>query len=327
MNHHALTHSDAFETWRQEIGPTHYAFQHGGATFILLNNVAYLEPRRTQKGERGYIGRIGKEQLQFVRNVLRHVPRNHLVAVSMHIPLVSFEDPLSAPDNTADRHELLALLSGHPHTVSFSGHSHTTEHHYLGRDHRFARAEPHHHHVLTAACGSWWSGPADARGIPVSDSRDGTPKGFHVLSVDGNRYTTRFVPTGCEQASSMRILVPGALKASQPRLTNVSAGVVASHWGQNLVLVDVFDGGPRTRVRLQIEDRNELIAMERVAVPDPFVADLYARHRETCKPWVEAGVSSHMWVADVPGISAGSLRAFTVHVVDEYGRANSMTMI
>lgn len=316
----------AFETWKQQIGPTHYAFQHGGATFILLNNVEFLEPARVPKGGRGYLGRIGEDQLHFVRNVLRHVPRNQLVAVSMHIPLVSFEDPLSAPDNTADRHQLLALLSGHPHTVSFSGHSHTTEHHYLGREHWFARPEPHHHHVLTAACGSWWSGPPDARGIPVSDSRDGTPKGFHVLTVDGNRYTTRFVATGGGPVSKMRILLPDAPEASQTLLNKVSLGVVATQPGRNRVLIDVFDGGSRTRVRLQIEGDNELIEMKRVAVPDPFVADLFARNRETCKPWVEAGLSSHMWVADVPAAFVERSREVTVHIVDEYGRANSMTM-
>jgi hypothetical protein len=326
MNLGALTQPDAFETWRQQMGPTHYAFQHGGATFIVLNNVEYLEPGRARKGGRGYLGRIGEEQLHFVRNVLRHVPKDQLVAVSMHIPLINFEDPLSAPDNTADRHRLLAILSGHPHTVSFSGHSHTTEHHYLGREHGFARSQPHHHHVLTAACGSWWSGPADARGIPVSHSRDGTPKGFHILTVDGNRYTTRFVATGCDPASSMRILLPDAPEASQTQLTKVSLGTVAMEPGRNRVLVDVFDGGTRTRVRLQIEGSNEPIEMERVAMRDPFVTDLFARHRETCKPWVEAGLSSHMWVADLPAAFAERSGEVTVRVMDEYGRTNTKTM-
>lgn len=34
---------------------------------------------------------------------------------------------------------------------------------------------PHHHHVLTAVSGSWWSGPLDRRGIASADSRDGHP--------------------------------------------------------------------------------------------------------------------------------------------------------
>ncbi|HEU4497708.1 MAG TPA: hypothetical protein VFR60_00080, partial [Sphingomicrobium sp.] len=62
----------AFETWKRIFGPTHYAFQYAGATFILLNNV---EP---QSGGRGYRGCIGERQLRFVANVLRHVPKDHL---------------------------------------------------------------------------------------------------------------------------------------------------------------------------------------------------------------------------------------------------------
>ncbi len=67
----------AFETWKQQIGPTHSAFQHGDATFILLNNVVHLETGRVSKDGRPYCGCIGETQLAFVRNILRHVPRDH----------------------------------------------------------------------------------------------------------------------------------------------------------------------------------------------------------------------------------------------------------
>ena len=167
----------AFETWRREIGPLHYAFQYGEATFIILNNVDPFVRGHHRGGERGYVGRIGDARLHFVRNVLRHVPREHLVVVSMHIPLVTYEDPTHPSDNTTNAAILLEILSRRPNTVSFSGHSHTTEHHYLRPARGLHAARPHHHHVLTAACGSWWSGPADTVGVPQSVSRDGTPRG------------------------------------------------------------------------------------------------------------------------------------------------------
>jgi hypothetical protein len=40
----------AFETWKRFIGPTSSAFQYAGATFILLNNVDYLERSRMEGG-------------------------------------------------------------------------------------------------------------------------------------------------------------------------------------------------------------------------------------------------------------------------------------
>ncbi len=150
----ATGNARALDTWKRDMGPDHYAFQYAQCTFILLNNVDYLGAGSSPVGGRLYTGRIGRPQLDFVRNVLAHVPKDHLVVVSMHIPLRSFENPSAPGDNTADCAELMGLLAGFPHTVSFSGHSHTTEHHYLGREDGFDRATPHHHHVLTAFCGS-----------------------------------------------------------------------------------------------------------------------------------------------------------------------------
>lgn len=72
----------AFETWKRFIGPTSYAFQCAGATFILLNNVDYLE-RSRMEGGCSYRGLFGDKQQRFVANVLRHVPPDQLVVVSM----------------------------------------------------------------------------------------------------------------------------------------------------------------------------------------------------------------------------------------------------
>lgn len=320
MNLDSPSHRHAFETWKREIGPTHYAFQHAGATFILLNNVFYHGAGNAPRGQRGYRGLIGERQLRFVENVLRHTPREHLVVVSMHIPLVNFEDPASAADNTADRRRLLEILSRHPRTVSFSGHSHTTEHHYFGRESGFTGAAPHHHHVLTAACGSWWSGPRDHRGIPVSDSRDGSPRGVHVLTVDGDAYVTRFVPTGLAASRQMRIMVSsrGCTDPSVAFSSRLPEGAPTQ------VTVDVFDGGPQTSVTLELEGMGlEPIEMARIAAPDPYVVDMFARHPELLKPWVKPAVSSHVWSAVLPcGIGPGAYR-LVARARDQYGREHA----
>ena len=145
-------------------------------------------------GEGVYEGRLDATQLEFVRNVLTHTPPDTLIVMVLHIPLRTYLGPKDPVVSTVNTAALLELLSGRPNTVSLSGHTHTTEHHYFGSEDGFAGGSPHHHHVMTAVCGSWWSGPYDHRGIAVADSRDGSPNGFHVLSVEGNRYTTRFVP-------------------------------------------------------------------------------------------------------------------------------------
>ncbi len=307
----------AFETWKREIGPTHSAFRYAGATFILLNNVDYAGHGRTFAGGRGYRGMIGARQLSFVDNVLRHVPADGLVVVSMHIPLVSFEAPDSVSDTTADRSALMRLLDGRPHTVSFAGHSHTTEHHFLGAEHGFGGERPHHHHVLTAASGSWWSGAADQRGIPVSDSRDGSPKGYHVLSVDGARYVTRFVPFEPLASPQMRVMVSEAshLVAQDTGTLEildkvVSSPVGAAHLSSLTLVADVFDGGPTTRVVYEIEGSGVApVEMVRARTADPFIVESFARDRQLLKPWVKPAVSSHIWTSPLDrALATGSYR-------------------
>ena len=279
----------AFETWRREVGPLHYAFQYGGATFLILNNVDAVTGQNARAAERGYVGRMGDAQLRFVRNVLRHVPHEQLVVVSMHVPLVSYEDPTHPSDNTTNAAELLALLSRRPSTVSFSGHSHTTEHHYLGASHGFLGAQPHHHHVLTAACGSWWSGPADSTGVPHSVSRDGTPRGFHILSVDGSRYTTNFVPTAdVEGVQTMRVM-------AEPEVN------LSGQAKRRRLLVNVFDGCPSTKVVMQMCDSGcDPVVMKHSIEVDPYVSSFLSSHAATSKPWASASPTSHMWAADLP---------------------------
>lgn len=311
MNLDSPTHANAFDAWKQAMGGTHSAFQFAGATFILLNNVEYNGHGAKSANGRGYRGYIGQPQLDFVANVLRYTPSDHLIAVSMHIPLVSFDAPDSVSDTTADRAALLRLLSGHKHTVSFSGHSHTTEHHYLGATDGFDSSEPHHHHVLTAACGSWWSGPKDARGIPVSDSRDGTPKGVHVLSVDGNRYTTRLITSPCAGPAPLRAMID-----------DVSRQQTSDGLPQRRIVVDVFDGGPRTKVTCHSADLGiSAWMLERVAIADPHIVESFARHKSLSKPWVAPSISSHIWTMPLPaGFEARALE-ITVHVENEFGAA------
>lgn len=327
MNLDSGTTDLAFETWKRVFGPATYAFQRGAATFILLNNVERLGP---DAGGRGYRGHIGARQLAFVENVLAHVPRDHLVVISMHIPLVNYEDPTNPADSTDDRRRLLALLAGRPHTVSFAGHSHTTEHHYLGPADGCLGDKPHHHHILTAACGSWWSGPRDRLGIPCSDSRDGTPRGFHLLSIDGNRYETRLVATdeggsgpmrvmlGCDR--TMTLIAPSAARAGGHRLSRAEGAAAC-------VLVNVFDGGSRTRVTLEFDDMAGCREMSRRSICDPFVAELFQRHPETCKPWVSASPSSHIWATPLPDGLRPGVHRVSVSAQDEYGRICRSTIL
>jgi hypothetical protein len=172
----------------------------------------------------------------------------------------------------------------------------------LGRAEGFEQELAHHHHVLTAACGSWWSGPHDHRGIPVAESRDGTPKGFHILSVDRNRYSTRLIPLGRPAKTQMRVLVDGPTLGGATDMSSrapgtrceISAATVAA--GAARIIVDFFDGGPRSRVVYEIEGLLSPVAMDRYECAT--LLSSCSRNKASCKPLSRH--SSHIWTAPLP---------------------------
>ena len=325
LNYQAPDRRHARETFKRVFGPPHYAFAYADAVFVMLDDVDYLGPDRTKPHDSGkYQGKLDDAQLDFVRNLLAHVPEDKLLVVTLHIPLKTYQGD-DAAENLVNRADLLKLLAGRRSTLSMSGHTHTTEHHYFGPAEGFDGPVPHHHHVLTAVSGSWWSGPIDHRGVAVADSRDGTPNGFHILSVDGNSYETRFVPAKEPDGRQIRVSVlsqfhdemrrdyrPGALL--QPRLPSRELHAAA-------VVANVFDGGPKTAVTLRIGDADPVAMVKRVA-PDPFVAEVYARNEATKKPWVSAAPCSHLYVAKLPALKPGTY-PMVVEAVNEYGRTLS----
>ncbi len=326
VNFEAPDRTYSRETFRRVYGPNYYAFFYGPTLFLMLDNVDYLGPDPAKPRQSGkYEGRFDAAQLDFIRNVLARTPGDTLVVAVMHIPLGTFlgNEPYQ---NTANRDAFLKLLEGRKRTVSFAGHTHTTEHHYFGKDDGFAGETPHHHHVLTALSGSWWSGPFDHRGVATADSRDGTPNGFHILSVDGTNYTTRFIPAKEPNGRQMRLSIESRFHGISRdadrdfRQTQLlGSPVPRAALGSSTLIANVFDAGERTKTTMRIGDRAP-IEMVRTLRPDPFVEDVFSRNEATKKAWVKADPSSHIWIARLPAdLSPGAYRV-EVEAVNEYGK-------
>ncbi|HTZ71466.1 MAG TPA: calcineurin-like phosphoesterase family protein [Acetobacteraceae bacterium] len=310
MNYEAPDDFLSKETFKRLFGARHYAFQYGPATFIMLDNVEYL-------GGNKYRGRIGQEQLGFVRAVLGVVPHDAPVIVCMHIPLRTAvgDEPFSA---TTDYQDFLALIGDRPNCISFSGHTHTNEHHYLG-------AAQHHHHVLTAVSGSWWSGPADMRGIPVALASDGAPNGFHVLSIDGASCRTRLVSCEHPAGPPLRVVLDthfdrrtGEVARALPMSALLGGTVTRDDLASARLLVNFFVGGPRSSVRYAIEG-GEPQALKPLLAIDPFVQQVYWRNEASKKPWVHPVKSTHLWEASLPPDLALGAHRCTISAVDEFG--------
>ena len=325
LNFEAPDRRHSRETFKRIFGAPYHAFAYAGAVFILLDDVKYLgaDPNRP-KGVAPYVGELDADQLSFVANLLVHVPDDKLIVLVLHIPLKNDLDA-TPENNLTNRAALFKLLEGRRHTLSLSGHTHTTEHHYFGAAEGWLSPVPHHHHVMTAVSGSWWSGPYDHRGVAVADSRDGTPNGFHILSVDGNSYKTRFVPAKEPNRRQVRLAVESHLHGNgkevmrdfrpgqlfQPPVQ--SAAVPAT-----TLVANVFDGGPKTTVTVQIGTA-EPTPMTRKRRPDPMVTEVFARNEDVKKPWIKAEPSTHIWVTRLPATLPAGTHRVVVRAVTEYG--------
>ena len=326
LNFEAPDRTLSRETFKRVFGPNYYAFFYAKTLFLMLDDVDYLghDPARPKGGGK-YEGRIDATQLEFIRQVLAQTPAETLIVVVMHIPIVNVIDPQADYDRLVNRDALFALFEGRKYTVSFSGHTHTTEHIYFDASHGWTGEGAHHHHILTAVSGSWWSGPLDHRGVAVADSRDGTPNGFHILSVDGLAYKTRFVPLKEPNARQMRLSLDSRFHRASPEIERefrpgqlLTSPIAKATLGAATLIANVFDGGPNTKVVMRIGDRAP-IPMQRNTASDPFVEELYARNRAVTKPWVKAEVSSHIWTARLPADLAVGAHRLIVEAATEYG--------
>ena len=132
--------------------------------------------RPDQAARRGkYEGRIDAAQLDFIRNVLAHTPDDTLIVVVMHIPLRTVSRS-GRPDDELDQPQGAVRAARRAGPIrSASPATPTRPSITISTPPTAGAGRAHHHHVLTAVSGSWWSGPPDHRGVACADSRDGTP--------------------------------------------------------------------------------------------------------------------------------------------------------
>ena len=119
LNFDAKADNQADETYEAHFGPSNYAFNYGKVHFIILDDVLYPDPRDNE----GYWGGFTEEQMQFIENDLKVVPKDNLIVMAFHIP-ISEPDPKDDSFRDSDRQKLFELLKDFPNTLSLSAHTH-----------------------------------------------------------------------------------------------------------------------------------------------------------------------------------------------------------
>ncbi len=297
MNYDAPDDRHAAEAFIATYGPPYYALDYGPVHFVVLDDVVWEGGGEEHTGN--YYAGLGRRQMEFLRNDLRWVPRDRLVVLLMHMPIMQI----------AEREELYALLAERPHVVSFSGHEHVHRQWYLTAADGWPGRQPHHHTTIVAACGSWWSGSPDELGIPHTMQRDGTPNGWCQVSFDGHDYQVSFRAARRPATYQMNICAP----------SEVAAASVA----QTEVLVNVFAGSERSTVAMRV-DAGPWVELERVERADPHYQSLYDAYQADPPPpgrrLPRPTASPHLWRAALPpGLRAGT-HLIEVRTTDVFGQ-------
>ncbi|MEX2592328.1 MAG: calcineurin-like phosphoesterase family protein [Anditalea sp.] len=299
----------ADESFEANFGPANYAFNHGKVHFIVLDDILYPDPRDAK----GYWGGFREDQLEFVKNTLAFVPKDHLIVLSMHIPL-------SEPDERdlfrdEDRERLFELLDDYPHTLSLSAHTHLQKQDFFYEKDGWKQQNPHHHYNVGTTSGDWYKGTLNEKGIPISTMRDGTPKGYAFIDFDGNQYNIRYKVVDRDEDYQMEIFAPKVLKKDQ----GTSAGIY----------VNFFIGESDNELKVRI-DNGEWVKMSFVKDYDPtYLVDLYQwditeellNGRRPSNPQK----STHLWRANIPtNLDAGN-HVIEVEATDIFGNQHRAT--
>lgn len=308
LNFDVETDENSDETYERKFGPTNYAFNYGKVHFIVLDDILYPDPR----DNKGYWGGFREDQLNFIENDLKHVPKDHLIVLAFHIPL---SEPHGDAFRDEDRKRLFEILKDFPHTLSLSAHTHIQKQDFFGKEEGWLQEKPHHHYNVGTTSGDWYSGKLNEDGIPVSTMRDGTPKGYAVINFEGNNYTVDYRVVGKPKDYKMEIFSPKVVAKDQ----NTKAGIY----------VNFFMGSEDDKVEYKIDD-GPWKPMNLVDEPDPsYVKQVYewdlAEELLPGRRPSNAVPSQHLWRGAIPTRLDEGWHNIEVKVKDMFGRTFTQT--
>lgn len=145
------------EEFVSNFGPLDYSFNRGEAHIIVMNNVFNY-------GVTSHNWGFSEEQIKWLESDLKHVPKDKMLIVSVHIPVL--------PSTTMERKDqFLETLSLYNEVHILSGHWHANRN-IINTNLNV------YEHITGAASGMWW-------GRVVNSC--GTPSGYGVYEISGSK--------------------------------------------------------------------------------------------------------------------------------------------
>ena len=301
MNYDAPTDALSDETFEMNFGSANYAFNYGHAHFIVLDNILYPDPR----DGKGYWGGYRLDQLLFLENDLKHVPKDKLIVLSQHIHMKNLSGY-----REGDRQRLFDLLKEFDNVLVMSAHTHLQEQIEYTSAEGWMGRKPLHEYNAGTTSGDWYSGKKDANGLPDATMRDGTPQGYAFLHINGNHYSVDYKVAGREQEYQM----------------NIHAPKVVPHKGRSSsqIVVNFFMGSRNDPVEYRIGN-GKWVKMQYIEAADPsysaklFEWDFTDRLLPGRRP-SNAVNSTHLWQGPIKTNLPPGEHLIEVRATDRYGK-------
>jgi hypothetical protein len=286
MDLEARTDEGSTETFRAHFGPTYYSFNRGKIHYVVLDDVFFIGVAKR------YMGYINETQLQWLEKDLKMVPDGSTVVLCLHIPTNTGQrkrDQSKADEMggvVVNRQRLYELLK--PYQVHImSGHTHFNE---VWIENNITE---HNHGTV---CGAWWTG--DICG-------DGTPNGYGVYEVDGDKISWYYKATGKPKTHQLRLYAPGTHK-DYPEEACVNIWNYDKNWSVNWFA----DGKPMGKP-------------EQRTAYDPLALEIFlGAARPKPRGWVEPNLTDHLFFMK-PDPTIGTIK---VTATDPFGNTYSETL-
>ena len=238
MNYDAPSDALSDETFERNFGSANYAFNYGSAHFIMLDNILYPDPRDGQ----GYWGGYRDDQLLFLANDLKHVPKDKLIVLSQHIQMK--DEPGYRME---DRQRIFDLLQDFDNVLIMSAHTHLQDQIEYTQEQGWMGKKPLHEFNAGTTSGDWYSGKKDTMGLPDATMRDGTPQGYMFLNINGNNYDVDYKVAGKDSDYQMNIYAPKVV----PYKGRTTAQIMVNFFmgSKNDVVEYRIDNGPWQKMR------------------------------------------------------------------------------
>jgi hypothetical protein len=320
VNYESPDAHHANETYKKHFGPTYYSFNYGNAHVVALNNVEYAGTGRRNSDNRIYRGFISDDQILWLERDLANVASDKLIVIATHISLISeASDGDSSHDVTGPKtdnfDQLLELLRPFNNVFGLAGHDTSNSWKVeINHEHGWT-GQPWIAHTLAEVRGSGWTrGPKDLRGVADAMMEDGNPNGFYLLKFDDVTLVPEFIPFpfGRDAAQRLRIVLDPELEDATD--SSINRGMLRAN---TKVVVNLFDGGERDRVRLSL-DGGPLTPMRYVVRTDPFMERAYSRLADTPDAFPRPASSAHIWEFDLPGNLGPGIHSVVVESQDEF---------